>query len=406
MLQKYYRIDECIGISIQLKAAGSMAIDACSVIRHHDKLDFDKKIPGMLTLAGIPRYFDVKFPLALNLTGKGVLHKQFEKGVEITDANFSKMLPSASLQEFYVQNFISGDQSFVSVIRKTDADKVIAQFTDMGYLVAQLSLGPFPLQNILPQLNIYEGDFAVNGHMIRRNEALEWTAFHYQEDTPAAFPIKVDTEPLDERLVIPYAAAFQLLLGDVIAPVQADLPHIKANYQKIISGKKARVAGLLILGLFFVALLINFLCFSWLIADNDALAVQLSLTARSSDEATRLNGRISSQEGFLKTLGWDKGVRKSIMIDQIAALLPPEITWRDMELNPVDLHGIRIQKTLVFQEQRIRISGLSQRIVPVNEWIARVRTLPHMADVQLESYVFNNELNTGQYTIVITYGNN
>jgi len=39
----------------------------------------------------------------------------------------------------------------------------------------------------------------------------------------------------------------------------------------------------------------------------------------------------------------------------------------------------------------------------VNEWMARIKTKHWAKDVQLENYSFNNELNTGQFIVNITY---
>jgi hypothetical protein len=405
MLQQYYRIDQCTGISISLMAEGSMLIDACSVVRQKNKLNFHKKLAGMTSMEYLKRHVDDNFPVALNLTGKGVLHKQIGKVPEITEDNFNKILPNTSLNDFYIQNFISGEHSFVSVIRKAEVNRITDQLTALGYQVLQLSLGPYLLQHILPQLNIYEADFVVNGHAVLRNEDSEWTGYQYKEQEKAAFPLKVDTEPLAEGLIIPYAAAFQLLLASDMEPVQAGVTGIMASYQKVISEKKLRLAFFFILGVFFISLLLNFIIFSWLTADNNELAVRTSLSAKSSDEAQRFNASITRQESFLAVLGGENNIRKSIIIDQLAVMLPPEVAWTEMNLNPVDLQGSRLQKSPAFRDGTIRINGNCLRIVPVNEWIARVKTLPWVKEVQLESFLFNSELATGQFTIIIGYGN-
>jgi hypothetical protein len=47
------------------------------------------------------------------------------------------------------------------------------------------------------------------------------------------------------------------------------------------------------------------------------------------------------------------------------------------------------------------VTGKSERIIPVNEWIARVKTQKWVKNVQLDSYTFSNELNTGQFTVLL-----
>jgi Tfp pilus assembly protein PilN len=53
--------------------------------------------------------------------------------------------------------------------------------------------------------------------------------------------------------------------------------------------------------------------------------------------------------------------------------------------------------------QKIEVKGISPQIIPVNEWIARIKTRRWVKGVQLESYTYNNELNTGQFILTITY---
>jgi hypothetical protein len=72
-------------------------------------------------------------------------------------------------------------------------------------------------------------------------------------------------------------------------------------------------------------------------------------------------------------------------------------------VNPVDLPASRTQKFLAFYDRKIWIIGTSEKIIPVNEWIARIKIKSWVKNIQLENFAFNNELNTGQFTIIIDY---
>src|ERR1700722_5681032 len=170
MLEQYYRINEATGVSIALLPDGDIAISACSVAIQNNQLDFEKKVTDLNKAVELTKHFPPKSIVALNLSGKGVLHKQIEKTAEINQNNFSKILPNGNIEDFYVQNFISGGQSFVSVIRKADADKWISLLKSLGFVPLTLSFGPFPVQNILKQLNEYGNEIVFNGHTITRNE--------------------------------------------------------------------------------------------------------------------------------------------------------------------------------------------------------------------------------------------
>jgi len=403
MLEQYYSINQAAGISLVFRQDGSLQVDACSIRVEHKQLDFEKKLTGLSTLQDLNKQLPAKTLLSVNLSGRGILQKQVERIAEINPQNFGKVVPNAVFDDFYIQNFISGEFSYVSLIRKTEADKWIGQLKELGFIPLMLSLGPFPVQHIIRQLNVYDQQLIFSGHTIVRNEQSEWTSCTYEETAHSPFPFKIESESIHEQLIIPYAAAFQLVLAAKVDPIQADVPELESTFKEIIAGKKLKVQGALILVVFFVLLLVNFLLFSWLNTTNNRLSGQLSLTDQSTINTQATNEQVKQKEMLLQDLGWEGGTNKSILVDQLASLLPAELTWTEVAVDPIDQASSRIQKSLVFFNRQIRVSGTSAKIIPVNEWIARVKTKSWVKNIQLDSYTFNNELNTGQFTVIITY---
>jgi Tfp pilus assembly protein PilN len=142
---------------------------------------------------------------------------------------------------------------------------------------------------------------------------------------------------------------------------------------------------------------------SGLNVENARLSAEVSSSARTSTDQQALNDKIKQKESLLRDLGWDGGINKSSLIDQAAALMPGEITLKEISLNPIDGaadHGFGSMK---FRERKILIRGESAQIIPVNEWAARLKSKKWVKNVELESYNFNNELNTGIFTITLSY---
>jgi Tfp pilus assembly protein PilN len=403
MLEKYYRINGAVGVGIKINPGGNAEISACSITISQNKLDFEKKITGLQNIEELSKHFPAKALLALNLSGKGILQKQIDKTEEINPTNFSKILPNAEIGDFYIQNFISGGKSFVSVIRKTEADKWINHLQVLGFTPLMLSLGPFPVQNIISQLNVYGGDLVFDGHVIGRNEQSEWLSYQYDGAVSAPFPLKAESESLHEKIIVPYAAAFQLTLGAYSGAITAEVPLLAAAYQETESERRLKVQGFLVLSAFFILLLVNFLVLSWLNASNARLTEQVSRSAQSTVDLQKINEQVQQKEALLKTLGYEAAVNKSVLIDQVASLLPDGVNLTEAALDPVDLNSSRNQKAIVFFSRKIRVTGNSDKIIPVNEWIARVKTLKWVKNVQLDSFTVNPDLNTGQFIIVIDY---
>ena len=403
MLEKYYRISQAAGVSIHISNDGSLAVSACLVTVQDNQLEISKKAPDLKSIDDLKTLLPAKSYIALNLSGKGILHKKIDKVNEITQNNFNLILPNGNPADFYIQNFISGDHSFVSIIRRADADKWIGEIEGLGFIPLMLSLGAFPVQNIISQLNVYDQEIIFNGNIIQRDEQTNWISYRYDESALSAFALKVELESIQEQLVVPYAAAFQLVLASKLDAIYADVPSLEIVFNQKLADNKLKVQGFMVLSVLFILLLANFVLFSWLGSSNAQLSAQASRTAQSTTDVQGLSDTIKQKEGLLHILGWEEGINKSALIDQVAAMLPPELSWKEVAIDPVDLNTTRAQKSLAFYNREIRIVGNSEKIIPVNEWIARVKTKNWVKNIQLDSYAYNSELNTGQFTITINY---
>lgn len=404
LFESYYAINKAIGLGITIgRDEESALLDACQVMVKDKQLSLEQKITAITGMADLTRHFKPTIPLVLNLSGKGILYKQMARIDGINAANFSAVLPNANPDDFYVQHFPSGDLSFVALIRKADADHWIGLLDKQGFQVLMLSLGPFPVQHILPQLNIYGEELLFGGHRIDRDTDLNWRAYRYDERALASFPLKLENEVIDQRLVIPYAAAFQLVLAARLDVIQAVVPSLQVSFNQVLSFRKFRVQGFLVLLSLFLLLLLNFIVLSWLDRSNQLLNQQVSSSTQSTIDAQAIKDRIGEKEVLLRELGWEEGIHKSVLIGEIAALLPPEVNWQEVAVNPVDQSGSRNQRSLQFWSRRIQVRGICPQIIPVNEWIARMKAKSWVKSVQLESYNYNNELNTGQFILTVTY---
>jgi hypothetical protein len=402
-LAKFIHIDQCIGACITLLANGALSVDACNVTRRDGKLNINQKIPACSSLSELFKLLPSKSIVALNISGRGVVNKQDKLAGSDEEIQFDKILPGANPADFYMQRFISGNNIFSSVVRKSEADKLLDAFTSAGFKTVMLSLGPFPADVILNQLNSYGEDLVFNGHQIKYDEDQQWLSYSYNPHKTAQFPFKADMEIILERMILPYAAAFQIILTRKIEPVRVEVPQLQSKLTGLLDAIKLKITGALILAIFFILLAANTFLFSWLFTDNDRLAAQLSRFSRDTEDAREIEKRVNRDEFFLKELGWDGGINKSMLIDRVAALLPEGISWKEVSINPVDLQKSRQDKVVSFIERRLCISGNAAAVLDVNEWIARVKTMAWVKNARLESYTYNNELNTGQFKVLLDY---
>jgi hypothetical protein len=400
-LDPYYRISKVTGLNVQLAGDGQV-ISLCSVEASGNRLDIIKRKTDITVLAQLKELCPSKTVIALNLSGKGILQRRIDRAEAIDAGIFSAILPNAKLEDFYVQNFISGEHSFVSVVRKSEADRWINGLGELGFEPLLLSLGVFPVEQILPQLNIYESETVIAGQLVARNQKGEWVDAR-ATDTEPPFAFKLGSEKIDPRFLLPYAAAFQLVMVSQLDPIAADAEGLHQILESRLAEQKLKVQGALVLAAIFILLLANFILLSWLNSSNAALSDQVGKFAQTNNNEQEMAGRIKEKEALLHSLGWDGGVNKSVLIDQVASLLPPEVKLREIAVNPVDITGSRLEKGTVFYDRKLVISGNSEKIIPVNEWIARIETRAWVKHIRLENFSYNNELNTGQFTVSIDY---
>jgi Tfp pilus assembly protein PilN len=403
MLEEFYQIHACTGIALQISRSGETRVTACSVNRKKDKLEISKKLTGLFDIKQLPEYLPATAIISLNLNGKGILHKKTAMLETLTPEFFRGLLPNSEIDDFYVQHFTSGPHSYVSMIRKTEAEKWIGGLKELGMQVVMLSLGPFPVSTIIKQLNVYGGDFLFDGHAVSRGQEDYWTAYDYREDARSAYQLKADLETLDESLLLPYAAAFQVVLENRLDPVKADAAVVNAGMAQLKEKSKFRFYGLILLGFFFVILSFNAWLFSRLFSENNELETTALSSQQSTADLNDLHGQIKKKEVLLKQFGWDQDINKALMIDRLASVLPEGIILDEVAVNPVDPAESRKQKSLQFRDRKIQVRGSSGGILAVNEWVARLRIMPWVKNCTVQSFTVDTEKQTGLFTLTLEF---
>ncbi|WCT13661.1 PilN domain-containing protein [Mucilaginibacter jinjuensis] len=402
MLDKYCRFSKVAGVSIEIQMNGNALAHICLLAISGNQLTIEKKMVKLTDINEIKKLLPEKTIVAINLTGKGILIKQSVTPFQ-NETDLSTIIPNAKTEDFYTQIFDSGKGSFVSLIRKAEADRWVIQLQELGLVPVALSLGPFVVNQIIPQLNVYGQELIFDRHVILRDEQNAWLSYKYVATATAVFPFKLENEQIDESLLLPYACAFQLALYPNITLTQTNAEILNKELLNRIDHNKLKVKGMAILIGLFTLLLINFLLFSYFTSSNMKLATQVGQSTILANNAASVADSVRMKKKLLEMIGWEHKINKSALIDQIAQLLPEELYWQQVSVDPSEVnqdHGVT-QNT--FAARQIRVTGTSVRLIPVNEWIARLKTKPWIKDVQLQSYNYNNELDTGEYVVVITY---
>lgn len=403
MLERFYQIDTAAGLAIHIHPNGSYMVNGCSIRVKGTQLDIEKKITGKESLKEIVKELPPNSIISLNVTGKGILTKIIELVNENESPEFAAILPVADQSDYYRQDFKSGNRLFISLIRKTEADRWITQLRAIGFNVFLFSLGPFVVDQILPQLNNYSDTLIFDGHEVALSNKKQWVKYAFSQGKKAAFPFKVESERMDDRLLLPYAGAFQLALHNRLTVINANAIEIDDARDSWMQKRKLKVQGVTLLMAFFVLLLINFLAFNHFYAENLELQTRTSLIEKTMGDARQEDKKIKDREAILQKLGYTGGKPKSVMIDQLCALLPNGVTLTSIEVNPIDQKNSRETRSTYFIDHQIKINGNADRVLNVNEWLALMGTCKWLQKAELESYRVVPETGTGQFVITAAY---
>ena len=396
-------ISNCLGLELIIGAGGEATFNAVSIRVEGKSLTFEKKVTGLTSLEAMRSAFPGGPFCALVINGKGILHKQIAKVTALDEKTMGQILPNASPEDFYIQNFESGGSSFVSLMRKPDADTWLARLKASGFKLLSLSFGPFPVQQVFRQLNLGQREAVFGNYQIQRDGDGHWLNWATSPAHQATFPIKVEDELLDENVLIAYGAAFQLLYFAKIYPVVAEAGALEEARAALSGNKKLQAAGLALLITFFLLLVINFIVFSYYASQVDKISLISRNTIQERGQAQAKFTELSSNMALLDSVGYNGGLNEARMIDQLAGCLSSGMGWKMLAMSPIDETKARNEKKTVFTDRLVRIQGECEEVGRVNNWIEKARKLAWVKSVMMENYSINQESGKGEFIISVRY---
>lgn len=395
-------LNNCAGAEVHMKQDGSYDVRLLKLSMHKKLIRIEGKNRYIGSAVKITDVV-LEEPLAITLTGKGVLIKKTARLDEISAGSMQHLFPTLKLDEFYVQHFPSGVHSFVAIVRKEIADAVIALFKKLGAEVFMLSLGPFALDNVIPQLNTYGTSLLFDGHELTLNESKEWLVYNYSPETVAAFPLKIDIEVIPEEFLLAYSTAFQLILHDHLGLVEVTSEDIKLQLVRLTAGLKFRRYGTAMAFMFFLLLFVNYLMLSGYNSSNEDFKSKAGKQTYIFENRTKLEKDMKVKEALVKKLGWNKGYKYAFLCDQIGATVPKEVTLNELQINSLSDKNIGLIKEVPLETGSVKIKGQTNNVYVINRWIYELKQMNWVKEVRLEKYIADDQLQAQVFTIHLNY---
>ncbi|RQO69375.1 hypothetical protein DBR43_14915 [Pedobacter sp. KBW06] len=390
------------GIEIHLKSDGSCSLRLLKLSLSKKIIQIETKKEYSGSLAEVLKN-DLSGPVALTITGKGLLIKKTNRLEQVTEQGLQHLFPQMKLSEFYVQHFPTGASSFIAIIRKEVVDAIISAFKLKSADIVLLSLGPFIVEQVMPQINSYGTQLIFDGHHITFDGDKNWKEYSFAFDAKSGFPLKVDIEPMPENYLLAFAAGFQFMLHEQLNLIEVLSAEIKQNLVDYSAKLKFKKYGMLILVFFFMLLMLNFLVFSYYNSGNQELMSRAGQKSYVFENRQKLEEDVKIKESKVQKLGWNKGYSYAYLCDQIGQTLPKEIMLEEMQINPLSGAVSGLLKVPQPDNGSMRIKGQTSSIYAVNNWIYTLKEKQWVKEVKLEKYMADDQKGTQVFTLLLSY---
>lgn len=397
-----YNLTACAGAEVHLKQDGSYDVRLLKLSLNKKLIQIDAKKRYSGSSAKIIAD-SLTEPLAITITGKGVLIKKTNRLEIISEGSLQHLFPTFKLAEFYMQHFPAGEHSYISIVRKEIADAVIDAFKKQGVYVFVLSLGPFVVDQVIPQINSYEGVLKFDGHQISLNGEKNWTSYTYDADVKSAFPLKIDIEKMPEEFLVAYATAFQFILNDKLDLIEAESEQVSYRLSELMAKQKFKKYGTFALFFFFGLLMLNFLVLSAYNSSNQELMSKAGQQSYIYENRQKLEEEVKGKENLVKKLGWNKGFSYAYLCDQIGSSAPKEVLLDELLINALSGGNAGLVKEALPETGRLIIKGQTSSIYAINNWIYDLQQKSWVKNVQLEKYTADDQKQTQVFTILLKY---
>ncbi|KKO90748.1 hypothetical protein AAW12_14470 [Sphingobacterium sp. Ag1] len=400
-IKEKYRLNTCVGVSLRQDSAG-LSIRCCKVKLEKDQLEIeDTWEVDDWELITNNKYKDT--PVALHLDSRQILIKETTP-MDLDEERLKSIFPSYDADRFYHGQLQGESKQWVAFVRKDYIVEMIDRFAVSGYQVIKVFIGPFVLDAILGQINSYGDAYTFDGHSIRISaENKQWQEYRYGQEFESRFALKIGDHPIKAQYVTAYATAFSTLMADYIPEYGLFSPKVEEQRQSWLEKQKFKVNLVILVAVFFILLLVNTVLFSHYYQENMVLRDRVSSQQSTVQDLGKLEGGIKNNEQLLAELGWNGGVSKAWLLDQIGYSIRQftQISLAQIQVNP---QSKGLGNTVIQQADQIIIKGNSPTLEMLNLWLRELKNNPWIAKVSIEEYGNKQQDETmDAFTIKINY---
>jgi hypothetical protein len=281
-------------------------------------------------------------------------------------------------KEYTSVNSSLENKCFVSLARRKLIEQVSDQITKEGFQVVSVIPGFGGLIELAQVLLPTESSVDIDDWTFERaNNRI------HQKQSHENLKYQIGAQWVDSHMLPSFLCGLSFWMDSLNASWQPEL---------ILHGKSEMELGnqfrrLIAVGVFviFGLLVLNFLYWSNLQKDEQALMAQMGTTKPALDNLKVLENELKEKKLLVDNLGLSRNVDLSLLADKIGQSLPEEIVLSRIALCPVE-GKIKVEEEIKFGTSRIVLSGETQKGSSVNSWLAILSKETWAKHVELVRY--------------------
>lgn len=395
--QKLFGVKEVVGVELDILQDGSYSIRFVELLLNGDLIRTGKSHVSLTKVSQLKNSIDEGVPVVLVVNGKGVIYRQLDLQHETETARLQKVLPNASIADFYLETLNISQFECVAIARKGLIDAVIDEFIKEEINIVDIHIGPLVINSVAGLFSSGNNElvFGLNKVMIKDGKIISFQKLE-ESITENDTTVLLRGISIKEKLLLSYSIAFGFLLGNEKSGIEAK--HIQHNFNEMVEKLKFKLYGWCILFGFLVILIINFIIHSYYHHENISLG-HIDADRITTTKIESLRKELSKKELQIKESSVGFAYNYSFLSDRIAASVPMSIQLDELTINPLDDRTSKEQKRKIFQNDLVHIKGRCKDIGPLNAWAGILTNLPFVSEVSVTRYRFDEQEQEGMFEI-------
>jgi len=366
-------------VNVEFHGEGNYYLHGVKFEKRKKGIRFDFFNEEVQDFAQAKKIWKKETALVVTFSGRGIITRRIEKK---EDFKFSlkQVIPNASEEDFYFQWYETENYLLVTVIRKTQADPVLEQLKNNGFLIAGFYLGATPAYSL--GVIAGENEIKIKNSKITLDENGPFEISPVNEEVEEKV---IDGKKISSELLLCAGTGFAYFLSSQgwndVQSGFVDHSKEELSYKRLVSN-----VGFGSLAVLLMVLLFNQYVLSHYQQRQLLLEEILSNTSSERTELKEIKKELVEKQELVSSTGLFNPVQLSFYADRIAAEVPSEVVLSELSVYPLKKKKLNSSEKAEFTMGEIMIQGKVENTAVLNEWVKTIKENDWAKEVTIDKY--------------------